>query len=261
MNERHEVTEDVRRFWENEACGTSPEITGDWAPLSQEWFSQIEQHRYRVEPYIHSVAQFTRHRGKAILEIGVGAGTDHLQWARAGCRCHGVDLTDTGIETTRAHLRLYGFDSDLRRVNAEALPFPDASFDIVWSWGVIHHANDPSRIIAEIHRVLKPGGSFLGMMYRRWSATLLRLWVRRALLDGRPWRTLNDVIWHHFESKGTKAYTHAELHELFALFRNVEVTPILTSYDGRYLPTAVARNLPAAAGMFAAIRAEKTEKR
>ena len=252
-----ELTEEVRRFWEREACGTSPEIVGGRPSLSQEWFAQIEEHRYRAEPYIHSVAQFTRHRGKSILEIGVGAGSDHLQWARAGCDCHGVDLTDTGIETTRSHLALHGFRSDLRRANAETLPFPDAVFDIVWSWGVIHHADHPERIVAEINRVLKPGGMFLGMMYRRWCGTLLRLWVRRALLAGRPWRSLRDVTWHHFESKGTKAYTHSELRALFAGFSTVEIKAILTSYDGRYLPPFIAHNLPAAAGMFAAIRATK----
>jgi 2-polyprenyl-3-methyl-5-hydroxy-6-metoxy-1,4-benzoquinol methylase len=72
-------------------------------------------------------------------EVGVGAGTDHLQWARAGALCHGVDLTDAAIETTRARLAHYGFTSELRRVDAETLPFPDDTFDVVWSWGVIHH--------------------------------------------------------------------------------------------------------------------------
>jgi ubiquinone/menaquinone biosynthesis C-methylase UbiE len=257
MSDTVKLTEEVRQFWEREACGTTPVITGMLDPLSRDWFSQIEAHRYQVEPEIHSVAQFTRHRGKSILEIGVGAGTDHLQWARAGCLCHGIDLTDTAIETTRAHLQHHGLTSDLRRVNAEQIPFPDHTFDVVWSWGVIHHAEDPGQIIAEIHRVLKPGGLFLGMLYRRWSGNLLRLWIRRALLAGRPWRSLSDVTWHHFESKGTKAYTSRELHQLFGRFQSVDIRPVLTAYDGRYLPGFIARNLPASLGLFAAIRASK----
>src|SRR5205085_1465488 len=94
--------------------------------------------------------------------------SDHLQWARAGCLCHGVDLTDAAIETTRAHLALHGLSSDLRRVDAETLPFDDASFDIVWSWGVIHHSEHPERIIAEIRRVLRPRW-IAGWFPQRWG--------------------------------------------------------------------------------------------
>ena len=152
------MNESVRTYWEAQPCGTNPEIVGEASQEDREWFERVEQHRYSVEPFIHSVAQFTRHHGKTILEVGVGAGTDHLQWARAGARCHGVDLTEAGVEITRRRLAAYGFMSDLQRADAESLPFPDASFDLVYSWGVIHHSEHPDRIIREILRVLKPGG-------------------------------------------------------------------------------------------------------
>jgi 2-polyprenyl-3-methyl-5-hydroxy-6-metoxy-1,4-benzoquinol methylase len=84
--------------------------------------------------------------------------------ASAGELCHGVDLTGAAIETTCAHLAAYGLSSDLRRIDAETLPFPDVSFDVVYSWGVIHHAERSERIIVEIRRFLRPGGVFLGMM-------------------------------------------------------------------------------------------------
>ena len=96
----------VQNYWEQETCGTGDEGAGDFEKHSPEWFRQVEENRYQLEPYIHSVAQFTRHRGKKILEIGVGAGTDHLQWARAGCKCHGVDLTAAAIVTAGKHLAL-----------------------------------------------------------------------------------------------------------------------------------------------------------
>ncbi len=133
------LNDKVRAFWERGPVGTDWRITGAAEPRSPAWFQRVEDNRYANEPFIHAVAQFTRHRGKRLLEIGVGAGTDHLQWARAGCFCHGVDLTQAAIETTRAHLALHGFSSELRRIDAEALPFADGSFDLVWSWGVIHH--------------------------------------------------------------------------------------------------------------------------
>jgi hypothetical protein len=96
----------VREYWEKEPCGTGTNITGKYIEGTPDWYRSIEEHRYKVEPFIHSVAQFTRHRGKKILEVGVGAGTDHLQWARAGAECYGVDLTEAAIRATENHLRI-----------------------------------------------------------------------------------------------------------------------------------------------------------
>lgn len=251
------LTQEVRTYWEGTPCGTLPEIVGDAAALTPEWFERVEAYRYAVEPFIHSIAQFTRHRGRRVLEIGVGAGTDHLQWARAGAECHGVDLTDAAIDITRARLTHYGLASTLQRVNAEAIPYDDGFFDIVYSWGVIHHAEHPERVIAEVHRVLRPGGQFIGMFYSRRSLVALRFWVRHALLAGRPWRSLRDVIWHHMESVGTRCYTAAELRELFGGFSQVQVIPLLTTYDTAYLPGWLARLLPDALGWFLAVRATR----
>ncbi len=245
----------VRAYWEPEPCGTDRAVVGDLPSRTLEWFEEIERFRYQAEPYIHSVAQFTRHRGKTILEVGVGAGTDHLQWARAGCRCYGVDLTDNAIETTRARLALYGLSSELRRVDAETLPFPSATFDIVYSWGVIHHSAHPAEIIAEIHRVLKPGGVFVGMMYGRRSVTALRFWLRFALGRGQPWRTFREVTATHVESAGTQAYTVSELERMFSVFAAFSAQPILTINDTAGWPRWLSQFFPAAWGWFIALRA------
>jgi SAM-dependent methyltransferase len=257
----------VREYWEKEPCGSSEEIVQDRAPLTREWFEQIEEHRYRVEPCIHAVAQFTRHRGKRVLEVGVGAGTDHLQWARSGVQLHGVDLTEAAILTTRARLAMYGLGSDLQTTDAESLPFPREMFDVVYSWGVIHHSERPAAIISEIHRILRPGGEFIGMLYGRRSPAAFRLWLRYALLRGRPMRSFADVIWHHMESAdviwhhmesiGTKAYTVAELKELFSEFTRCEITPYLTPYDLRRYPRWLSRHFPPEWGWFLTVRAAK----
>ena len=248
---------DVREYWEREPCGTDRAVVADLAPRTREWFEEVERFRYAVEPFIFSLAQFTRHRGKSILEVGVGAGTDHLQWARAGCRCAGVDLTDAAIETTRERLRLYGFESNLQRVDAEVLPFADAQFDLVYSWGVIHHSAHPEQIIAEIRRVLKPGGLFLGMMYGRRSVIALRFWVRHALLKGRPWRSIADVIAAHVESPGTKAYTVPELARMFGGFSAFNAEPIITAPDRADWPRTISRFFPDDWGWFIMLRARK----
>jgi ubiquinone/menaquinone biosynthesis C-methylase UbiE len=251
------MNEQVRNFWEQEPCGTGELVTGGIESGTLSWFEEIERNRYEKEPMIHGVAEFVRHRGKKLLEIGVGAGTDHLQWARAGCICTGVDLTDAGIQTTRRRLELYGFSSDLRRVDAERLPFEDNTFDIVWSWGVVHHAEYPDRILAEIHRVLKPGGEFRGMMYKRYSLAVFNEWLKHALLKGRPWRTFTDVLASHFESPGTKAYTLKELNGLLAQFSDTSLRAEITPYDVQHLPRMLRSWMPNAVGSFIDIRAVK----
>lgn len=251
------LNEQVRTYWEIEPCGTAPDVVGDLPVETLGWFEQIENHRYTTEPFIHAVAQFTRQHGKKVLEIGVGAGTDHLQWARAGADCYGVDLTDAAIATTRKHLAQYGFTSVLQRVDAETLPFEDEFFDVVYSWGVIHHSAHPERIVAEIQRVLKPGGLFLGMMYGRHSLLVYKFWVKYALLKGKPWRSLEDVVWQHVESIGTKAYTVSELQQLFALFHTFSAQPLLTRGDTSKLPAWLCDLIPHRFGWFIALRAAK----
>lgn len=252
-----DLNEEVETYWNRETCGTGADVTAGLNRFSPEWFAAVEENRYRLEPYIHGVAQFTRHHGKAVLEIGVGAGTDHLQWARAGCECHGVDLTEAAIETARRHLALHGFESDLRHLDAEVLPFADASFDVVYSWGVIHHSDNPGQIIGEIRRVLKPGGLFIGMMYSRRSVAVTRLWIRHALLAGRPWRSFRDVAWNHIESIGTKVYTIPELRALFGDFSGFTARSLITHSDEHRIPGAIRQWLPDRWGFFTTIRAVK----
>jgi ubiquinone/menaquinone biosynthesis C-methylase UbiE len=246
----------VREYWEREPCGTSSWITKREPPKTKEWFNAVERHRYEAEPHIFAVAQFTRWKGARLLEIGVGAGADHLQWARAGAECHGVDLTDAAIETTRAHLALHGLRSELRRADAENLPYADATFDVVYSWGVIHHSEHPERIIAEIHRVLRPSGTFIGMLYARRSLVAAKLWVRRALLAGKPLRSFADVIANHMESEGTKAYTPNEVHKMFGAFGEVSVQSIVTVYDQKWLGP-IGRLMPDALGWNLAVIAQR----
>jgi ubiquinone/menaquinone biosynthesis C-methylase UbiE len=251
------LNEQVQAYWQKEPCGTSPDIVGDIERNSRAWFDRIEDHRYAVEPCIHAVAQFTRYHGKRVLEIGVGAGTDHLQWARAGADLHGVDLTEAGIATTRSHLEAYGLSSKLQQVDAEKLPFPDGMFDIVYSWGVIHHSEAPEKIVAEVRRVLKPGGQFIGMFYQRPSLVTFRVWLKFGLFAGKPWRSFADVLYHHVESVGTKAYTVKEMKRMFGAFDATSVQPIVTEYDTRKLPRWLARMVPETFGWFLAIKATR----
>ena len=240
---RSDGNERVRAYWE-----------ASWMAASA---ARDEEYRYAMEPFIHQIAQFTRYRGRDVLEIGVGSGIDHLQWARAGARLRGVDLTEEAIVQTRARLAREGLTSDLQRVDAEGLPFPDESVDVVYSWGVIHHASHPERIVSEIQRVLRPGGLFLGMVYARRSAVSLKLWIKHALLAGQARRTLGDVLAEHMESQGTKGYTAAEVRRLFAGFGSVQTERFVTPYDRHALPGPLAASIPRTLGWFIAVRARK----
>jgi ubiquinone/menaquinone biosynthesis C-methylase UbiE len=117
--------------------------------------------------------------------------------------------------------------------SGESLPYPDASFDLVYSWGVIHHAERPHRIVREIRRLLAPGGEARVMLYGRHSWAAYKLWVRHALVVARPRRTLASVIGEHLESPGTRAYTRKEIELLFAGagFERVNIEGFATPYD------------------------------
>jgi ubiquinone/menaquinone biosynthesis C-methylase UbiE len=147
--------------------------------------------------------------------------------------------------------------SNLQRIDAEILPFEDESFVVVYSWGVIHHSEKPERIIAEIKRVLKPGGVFIGMLYNRHSLVVLKLWVKYGLLKGKPFRSFADLVWNHMESVGTKAYTVPELTSLFSSFREVTAKPVMTIYDTGKIPSALLRLFSERWGWFVALKVIK----
>jgi ubiquinone/menaquinone biosynthesis C-methylase UbiE len=220
----------VKAHWEAEPCGTGLTTAEQGSP---EFYAELEHHRYRVEPFILQFAQFEQWRGRDVLEVGVGAGTDFVQFSRSGARLRGVDLTEAAIELVRRRLALEQLEADLRVADAEQLPFEDGSFDLVYSWGVLHHTPDTARAVAEVKRVLRPGGEARIMLYARHSWVAFALWARYGLLVGRPGRTLADVVANHMESPGTKAYTDAELRSLFGAFSDVRLERFLTPYDRR----------------------------
>lgn len=136
-----------------------------------------------------------------------------------GARVSGIDLTEAAIRLTAEHLKVNGVDddkSDLRTADAERLPFEDATFDIVYSYGVLHHTPDTEAALAEVHRVLKPGGELRAMIYHVPSWTGFMLWVRYGLAAGRPFVSQKQVVFERLESPGTKAYTLEEAKALFA---------------------------------------------
>jgi ubiquinone/menaquinone biosynthesis C-methylase UbiE len=251
------INEKVKEYWEEVPCGTEDHIVKNIEPCTKEWFDAVENFRYSIEPMIFSVAQFSLHHGKKVLEIGVGAGTDHLQWARSGVKLYGVDLTHAAIELTKKRFNIYGFESQLTKIDAEELPFDDNSFDVVYSWGVIHHSNNPDKIISEIFRVLKKDGKFIGMFYNRYSIVAFKTWFIFCFLKLKPWNSLKSAIYNNMESIGTKAYTKNELKLMFNKFSNIKIEPFLTYSDYQHFFIRFKNIIPQKIGWFYGINAKK----
>jgi ubiquinone/menaquinone biosynthesis C-methylase UbiE len=199
----------VREHWERETAGVRYGEGQD----TREFYQAIEDWRYSLEPYIPEFAQFQIYQGKKILEIGVGAGTDFSQFLSHGARATGVDLTAASIQHTARRLEALGHSKDsfhLSQADTENLPFSDNSFDLVYSWGVLHHTPDTPRAFAEARRVLKPGCYLRAMVYHVPSWTGWLLWVRHSLLRGKPFLSPRMCIYRYLESPGTHSYTAGE---------------------------------------------------
>lgn len=162
--ELEEARAHARAQWNANPCGAVPTDAYDRA-----FFERVEAERYRDQYWMRETFDYSSFGGGRVLEIGVGLGTDLKQFARHGAQCSGVDITDTHLELTRRNFELEGFAIDLRKADATRLPFPDGHFDCVYSFGVIHHIPDVDAVLAEVFRVLKPGGVFQVAVYHLFS--------------------------------------------------------------------------------------------
>jgi len=228
MQDQQALKESVREFWNSQSCG---EVYASGSSFKERMDTQAQE-RYKLEPYILGFAQFPSGAGKDVLEIGVGMGADHLEWAKAGPKSlTGIDLTERAVGFTSERLKAHGFQPNVRVGDAENLPFPDASFDIVYSYGVIHCSPDTPKAVREIHRVLRPGGTARVLVYHYYSMVGYMLWARYGLLAGRPFRSLADIYAHHLESPGIKAYTVEDARSMFSNFSQADVYTELTFGD------------------------------
>jgi ubiquinone/menaquinone biosynthesis C-methylase UbiE len=205
----------VREFWNTDPCGTRYLEGADE-------FDSHARARYALEPHIPEFAQFASSRGKRVLEIGVGMGADYLEWLKAGALASGVDLSEASIARAQRRCELAGLQPDLRLADAEHLPFADDTFDVVYSYGVMHHSPDTPQCLREACRVLKPGGEARIMMYHHPSLTGAMLWLRYGVMAA---KSLRETVYDHLESPGTKSYTRAEARTMMVTsgFESIEL--------------------------------------
>ncbi len=213
--------DDVREFWNSDPCGTRY-LEG------KDDFEAHARARYAREPYIFDFAEFKNARRLKVLEIGVGMGADYLEWLKAGAQAAGVDFSAASIEKARRRCELAGYRPELRVGDAENLPFPDNSFDIVYSYGVMHHSPNTQQCVREAWRVLKPGGRARIMVYHHPSLTGLMLWLRYGFLRG---KSLRQSVYDHLESPGTKTYSRGEAASLMDGFGDVRMRLVFSPGD------------------------------
>jgi 2-polyprenyl-3-methyl-5-hydroxy-6-metoxy-1,4-benzoquinol methylase len=208
----------VKEYWDRRPCN----IRHSPAPVgSRQYFDEVEARKYFVEPHIPAFAQFDRWHGKKVLEIGCGIGTDTINFARSGAQATSVDLSEKSLELARTRAAVFGLQEQIRFFpgNAEELSsfVPVEPYDLIYSFGVIHHTPHPDVVLDQLRQYTHPGTILKIMVYHRRSYKVA--WI--LLTDGRGqfWNLQNLVAKNSEAQTGcpvTYTYTRREGRQLLA---------------------------------------------
>jgi len=202
----------VRDYWNGRPCN----IRHSNAPVgTKEYFDEVEARKYFVEYHISGFAEFERWRGKKVLEIGCGIGPDTVNFARAGAQVTTVDLSDKSMELARKRAAVFGFEDRIRFCagDAEQLStfLPPEPYDLIYSFGVIHHTPHPEALLEQLRKYTRPGTTVKIMVYHRRSWKVA--WIVATEGKGRFWK-LQDVVAKNSEAQTgcpvTYTYTRRE---------------------------------------------------
>jgi 2-polyprenyl-3-methyl-5-hydroxy-6-metoxy-1,4-benzoquinol methylase len=207
---------EVRDFWDRRPCNIrhSPRPVG-----TREYFDEVEARNYFVEPHIPRFAQFERWCGKKVLEIGCGIGTDTINFARHGAHVTAVELSEKSLEIAQKRAEVYGLQDRIRFCpgNAEELTtfVPVEPYDLIYSFGVIHHTPNPERVVEQMCHYVQPGSTVKVMVYHRYSWKVL--WILLTYGKGQFWR-LAELVARHSEAETgcpiTYTFTRRAVREL-----------------------------------------------
>jgi len=189
----------VSDYWNARPCN----IRHSTQPIgSREYFDEVEARKYFVEPHIPAFAEFSRWKGKKVLEIGCGIGTDTINFARNGAQVTAVDLTENSLQVARQRAKVFGLDDQIKfiQANAERLSesVPVEAYDLIYSFGVIHHTPHPDRVLEELRKYVKPETEVKVMVYYRWSWKVL--WILMTYGKFQFWK-LNRLVADYSEAE------------------------------------------------------------
>lgn len=215
----------VRDYWNQRPCNIrhSPKPVG-----TREYFDEVEARKYFVEPHIPKFAEFERWKGKKVLEIGCGIGTDTINFARYGAQVTAVDLSGKSLEVARQRAQVYGLQDKITfyQGNSEELTkvVPVETYDLIYSFGVIHHTPHPEKVIEQIRNYVQPGSTLKIMVYHRFSWKAL--WILFTYGKGQFWR-LEELLACYSEAQEgcpvTYTYTPVEVKQLLQGFDVSEI--------------------------------------
>jgi SAM-dependent methyltransferase len=213
----------VREYWDRRPCNirhSALEVG------TKDYFDEVEARKYFVEPHIPEFAQFERWKGKKVLEIGCGIGTDTVNFARAGAEVTAIDLSGRSVELCRQRLAAYGLSADLYVGNAEQLTsiVPPQPYDLIYSFGVIHHTPSPAAVIEQIRSYVKSDTELRIMLYSKWSWKVI--WIVLTYGHGAFWRWRALVRQNSEAETGcpvTYVYSFADVGRLLKGFRVTEI--------------------------------------
>jgi SAM-dependent methyltransferase len=181
-------------------------------PGTEAFFRDLDAYRFDKLRYLPRVVDFNGYRGKRLLEIGCGIGTDLVRFAAGGARVVGVDLSSTALDLAEKNASASGVEIELRLANGEELPFEDGSFDVTYAHGVLQYTADPKRMVSECRRVLCPAGEALLMVYNRIS------WLNAL-------SKVMKVPLEHEDAPILEKYSIAEYRRLLDVFSDVRIVP------------------------------------
>lgn len=191
----------VRNFWDEHPCNInhSPKMVG-----TREYFEEVERRKYFVEPHILRFAEFARWRGKRVLELGCGIGTDTINFARHGAYVSAVELSERSLELAKHRAKVYGLRDRIKFYcgNAEELDkfVPVEPYDLIYSFGVIHHTPHPQRIIEQIRNYTYPDSTIKIMVYHWYSWKVL--WILLTYGKAKFWRMKELVARYSEKARG-----------------------------------------------------------
>ena len=257
----------VQRQWNNDPAGSH--YVANIPAHTKEWFLEAERYRYGTyAPWMREVMEFDRHRGATLLEIGGGMGTDLAQFASHGAIVTDLDLSAGHLKLAKENFEVRGLSAEFIQQDAESLPFPGASFDVVYSNGVLHHTPNTRHVVEEILRVLKPGGRVIVMVYAEDSLHYWRnLMWNIGLKEGQLRKySMGEIMSRTVERSDNaaahplvKAYTRGGLRRLFDGFVDIEIVQQQLEAAGvpRVLAFVPRRHLGVVMGWNLVIKARK----
>jgi 2-polyprenyl-3-methyl-5-hydroxy-6-metoxy-1,4-benzoquinol methylase len=239
--------EEVRRFWEDNPVAAEGLAAQPGTAAFYKEFDALRESDY-CEPWEFSnrIHGYTSSAGKSVLDIGCGNGYVLAQYAKYGARVSGIDLTQTALRLTRARFDLGGLEVDLKQTDGDRIPYPDATFDIVCSMGVLHHIENPRPMIEEIRRVLKPGGTVIIMLYHRHSWKYQVVLRAKRILDPRYWGKSQAEALNFNDGADcplAKVYSKAETRELLSEFKDIRMALNLLTWRQLFLVPGLDRLL------------------